>query len=407
MAHNNIESDRRSAVSSFYGGRKSSVDMLQSDLNMRPPAGQASSRHERDDASSFYGSQRGPRGSADLLVNSQTAGYNRNSFFDVGRSAPVKGGRDEEDAAFLGARPGVRGDEEAGWDVFADFNNAGPRYSSAFVKYDEGYQQLPPDHVPRVHTPMKLEEDTATNASGAPVELVTVPALGAEWKKSEMEAMTKKGRRKQKDSNVVAKYRAWSRDQRGCCGKYGTRKQIAIGLFIICAIVAIVLAFTIPRVPSFSFNSSSPLQNGTAPPETIFSRSPANFSFAAKLDLEVSTTSNFLPLRFNHINAKVFDLGTNFQVGTGDLSTTVPARTFTEIFLPLNFTYIATNDTDITWNNWYNACRNSALNVNGSRPGLNFRLDLEVGIAGLIGNREISTQITNVECPFQLSITNG
>ncbi|KAI5123097.1 hypothetical protein M0805_001453 [Coniferiporia weirii] len=404
MAHNNIEPDRRSAVSSFYGGRKSSVDMLQSDLGMRTPGEQMGTLHERDDASSFYGSQRGPRGSADLLVN-QTAGYNRNSYFDVGREAPVKGVRDEEDASFLGSKSGAGRDEEAGWDVFADFNNAGPRYSSAFVKYDEGYQKLPPDHS--VRSPMKLEEDAGMSASGAPVELITVPALGAEWKKSEMEAMTKKGRSRMKDSNHMANFRAWTRDQRGCCGKWGTRKHIAIGLFIISVIVIIVTVFTVPRVPAFSFNSVSPLQNGTAPPETIFSRAPANFSFAAKLDLRVDTSSNYLPLKFTHIDATVFDLDTQFQVGTGNLSLTVPAKSFTEIFLPLNFTYIAPNDTDPTWLNWYNACKNTALYANGTRPGVNFRLELELGIAGLIGNHQATTQITNVACPVELSQSNA
>lgn len=107
MAHNNFDSDRRSAVSSFYGAPKSSFDMLNGQ-NARagtPGAGiggSSASRHDRDDASSFYGSQRAPRGSTDMLV-SQSAGYNRASFFDVGREAPVKGIQDEEDA-FLGSR---------------------------------------------------------------------------------------------------------------------------------------------------------------------------------------------------------------------------------------------------------------------------------------------------------------
>ena len=49
------------------------------------------------------------------------AGYNRMSYLDAGRSEPVKGGVDEVE------RP-----NEGGWDVYADFNNAGPRYSHAF-----------------------------------------------------------------------------------------------------------------------------------------------------------------------------------------------------------------------------------------------------------------------------------
>lgn len=169
MAHynnnssNNIEPDRRSAVSSFYGARphRSSFDALNTTDNspihgpgtgngftQQPIGPVASARHDRDrdDASSFYGSQgtaNRPRASTDLLVHPPAgagagagAGYNRSSYFDLGREAPVKGGGDE-DEVFLGQRRA--GDEEAGWDVFADFNNTGPRYSTAFVKYEDGY----------------------------------------------------------------------------------------------------------------------------------------------------------------------------------------------------------------------------------------------------------------------------
>jgi hypothetical protein len=43
------------------------------------------------------------------------------SFFDAGREEPVKGGHDEYEQP-----------NEGGWDIYADFNNAGPRYSNAF-----------------------------------------------------------------------------------------------------------------------------------------------------------------------------------------------------------------------------------------------------------------------------------
>lgn len=45
----------------------------------------------------------------------------------------------------------------------------------------------------------------------------------------------------------------------------------------------------------------------------------------------------------------MFDLDTNFLVGTGNLSgKSVPAKALTEILLPLNFTYVAANDSDPT-----------------------------------------------------------
>lgn len=87
----------------------------------------------RDDASSFFNPDREARGrnSADLLNPAggglpNSAGYNRGSFFHAGREEPLKGG-DEEDVTHS-ADPSTGG----AWDVYADFNNAGPKYSSAF-----------------------------------------------------------------------------------------------------------------------------------------------------------------------------------------------------------------------------------------------------------------------------------
>jgi hypothetical protein len=96
-------------------GRKSSIDplnALNTEYSPQPAA------RGRDDASSFFAPD---RSSMDHLNTRSSAGYNRGSFFHVGREEPLKGGRDEE-----------KNHREDAWDVYADFNNAGPRYSSAF-----------------------------------------------------------------------------------------------------------------------------------------------------------------------------------------------------------------------------------------------------------------------------------
>jgi hypothetical protein len=75
--------------------------------------------HGRDDISLSYA---GEASSMDHINPSRpSAGYNRDSFRRIGRQEPVKGGPDEEQDA---------GEMEA-WDVYADFNNTGPRYSAA------------------------------------------------------------------------------------------------------------------------------------------------------------------------------------------------------------------------------------------------------------------------------------
>lgn len=101
-----MEYDRKSTVSSFYG-RKSS-DALNNDYPA--PSSQYTGARPRDDASSFFGGP--PTG---------TAGYNRGSFFHAGREEPLKGGDEEQG--------------EGGFDIYADFNNAGPKYSSGFTGY--------------------------------------------------------------------------------------------------------------------------------------------------------------------------------------------------------------------------------------------------------------------------------
>jgi hypothetical protein len=59
-------------------------------------------------------------------TGTSNAGYNRQSYFDAGRVAPVRGGYDEEEMT-------PKGDVEEAWDVYGDFNNTAPRYSTAFT----------------------------------------------------------------------------------------------------------------------------------------------------------------------------------------------------------------------------------------------------------------------------------
>ncbi|KAI0298116.1 hypothetical protein B0F90DRAFT_1735099 [Multifurca ochricompacta] len=386
-----MDYDRKSAVSSFYGGRRSSGDALNRDYAAPPPTAGPQSR--RDSSSSFFnpaGTGTLPRGAAEP-AHVQNAGYNRMSYFDAGREEPVKGGHDEEEHP-----------NEGGWDVFADFNNAGPRYSHAFgIGHNEAsYQQLSPQLTG------KMDEESSTQG---PVEMVTVPALGAEWGKDELKDMTKRGRREKKSENFGRKWKAFHRGEYGLFGrKWLTRRLLVFTVFAICAVIGIVLAFVIPRVPGFSLNGRTPLVSATGwfnqsiPAE--FNRAPANFSFPAAISLQVDTNSNFLPLVLKDLDAQVYDLDSFRLVGTGHLNhTKLQAKTFTNILMPLNFTYLATNDSDQTWNNWYNACKNKIQYTGGNRPGLRFRLNIDINVAGLPTKHSTATTVTNAPCPIELS----
>ncbi|TFY51110.1 hypothetical protein EVJ58_g10733 [Rhodofomes roseus] len=388
-----MDYDRRSAVSSFYGARKSTdaLDASTSSPSLDPP------RRPRADsaaASSFYGPNRMSRADTDYMTGTPNAGYNRSSFFHTGREEPVKGGTDE--ARSMLPRPA-----DDTFDIYADFNNAGPRYSTAFGQ-DTGYRQVP-SPVPR--SPAMLKEDEPFTPRD--VELVTVPALGPEWKKSEMREMRSSAKREDKVESFRDCFHAWNRNERGCCGPYFTRRTTTYVVFALCIVVGIILAFTIPRVPDVFFTSANPLKNATAPfsesVPTIFSRSPANFSFPADISLEFNTGSNFLPVHITKMEATVSDLTTGRQVATGSMgSTSLPAKAYPIIAMPLNFTYVANNDSDITWADFYNGCRNPALNANGTRPALQFNLGLDMYIFGLIGKRSTALTVTQGECPITL-----
>lgn len=56
-----------------------------------------------------------------------SAGYNPHSFATPARQEPLRPGRDEEEAFHSQASPAQQDD----FDIYADFNNAGPRFASA------------------------------------------------------------------------------------------------------------------------------------------------------------------------------------------------------------------------------------------------------------------------------------
>ncbi|TRM56910.1 hypothetical protein BD626DRAFT_406310 [Schizophyllum amplum] len=259
-----------------------------------------------------------------------------------------------------------------------------------------------------VSTTPKIIEDSASSAAG-PVEMVTVPALGPEWGKDEMRNMTKAGKRERRNESRHDKWIAWKRGERGMCGKWFNRKMTAWVSFATIIVIALVLAFTIPRVPSVSFDSNKQyLVNVTdgdlADIDPQFSRLPANFSFAAMANLQLNTQDNYLPLKFSHLYGKVYDSETDEMVAEGDTGAmTLPAKAYPDVQLPLNFTYSASNDSDATWLNFYDSCKNKIASVDGVRPALKFKIVLDMHIIGLPSTYHGSVSTKDAECPFELA----
>jgi hypothetical protein len=96
------------------------------------------------------------------------------------------------------------------------------------------YQPLHEPHNTGAATPRKF----ADPESATPVELVTVPALGAEWKASELRDMTKAGKRERTADARGRFWRDFSRGERGLFGRRWLSKRLIVffcfGLVIAC-----------------------------------------------------------------------------------------------------------------------------------------------------------------------------
>jgi len=144
-------------------------------------------------------------------------------------------------------------------------------------------------------------------------------------------------------------------------------------------------------------------------------------------------------LKFNRLHASVYDLDTNRLVGTGNYAKiSLPAKSFPDILLPLNFTYVATNSSDQTCQFYLlsllsnpltlsiqtktgtTAARTKVSSLMASGPvsvssqmiiqrfiqflAVKFRLVVEMDIQGLPSSHAASTQVTDANCPIELPL---
>lgn len=101
------------------------------------------------------------------------------------------------------------------------------------------------------------------------MELVTVPALGAEWGKNELKAMTKKGRKEEKSGDFGRKWRAFNRGQYGLFGrKWLTRRTVVFIVFALCAVYVFpptLYPVMLTRLSFAASGSRSPLSSHAYP----------------------------------------------------------------------------------------------------------------------------------------------
>ncbi|WVQ99938.1 hypothetical protein IAU59_007081 [Kwoniella sp. CBS 9459] len=302
-------------------------------------------------------------------------------------------------------------DYDEPFDVRADFDGDGPKWSERGSLKGEGSIRsggamgmgLASDD--RSYRP--VEDHVAPSAYTDPSksmhsreELISVPVLGPEWKKTELHELSRRGQSELQGDKRTRAWREWTRDQRGLFGvKWLTRRVFVFAMFAFLAALGVTLYFVIPRAPNFEFYKDSPF---VVNDETVnFNRVPTNFSFAGNLNLFGDASSSYLPVHFTSLQATVYDVITNKAIATGDWGNKyMDHKDQQPVVLPVQFQYSAVNTSDTTWNNMYQACGHKWTGTN--RPDLKLRLVLRMSIVGLTTHPETSTQISSVACPFEL-----
>ncbi|WWC63214.1 uncharacterized protein I303_105814 [Kwoniella dejecticola CBS 10117] len=343
--------------------------------------------------------------SYDLPPNqgNRSSSYNQYSSTSYGNNPAARNSQYYE--------PGEELDD--GFDVRADFDGDGPRWSERKGARKEGsvrsggalgmgmmeeanYRPVSTHNAPSGYT------DPTKSVSRE--EMVSVPMLGPEWQKSELHELSRRGQAELKGDKRSRAWKEWTRDQRGLCGiKWLTRKVLVFIIFAFLAALGVTLYFVIPRVPNFEFYTDSPfsVDNSTV----NFNRVPTNFSFSGNLNLYGDGSGSYLPIHFTSLQATLYDETTNKAIAKGDWGNHyMEHKDQQPVVLPVNFAYSALNTSDTTWNNMYSACGHKWTGV--VRPDLKFRLVLKISIVGLTNKPEISTQISDIECPFELGVNS-
>ncbi|PWN53506.1 hypothetical protein IE53DRAFT_372982 [Violaceomyces palustris] len=335
-------------------------------------------------------------------------------------------------------------DEDEDWNVYDDFNNVRPLSSSAGLSglqsHDQGYwdatpnkeapetpysdypkrQSLLPQEAfgfdarntnPRTSFPISMREiDTnanrnsghlAANEAGSGIELITVPALGAEYTKEEMRQMTRKQKKKNKRSAKKAQVAKWAKGEERACGWLTPRLAVFLAFIFFC-LLGVCLFFVIPRVPTFALLTTDPLEAVPDGASMLIHHSPTNFSMDMNLNLRADNGGGWITTKASEIKVQVTDIKTTKKVGEGTLNDfSFPGRKRTVFKMPVSFSYVSLNATgDETFLDFYHACGHKYDNT--ARPTLNLGISLTMKVKGLIGTKGTSTQISNVACPFEL-----
>ncbi|CAG8574343.1 4164_t:CDS:2, partial [Ambispora leptoticha] len=264
-------------------------------------------------------------------------------------------------------RTGSQVDQYGSFDVYNDFNNV--RHS--------------PDDFDERHATTRM------SSSGLNDKDLRDPLYSAS---SNLDSGGQGGIIKTNSNQVNPESLAKPKKRKSCCC-CSRRTCVFITFFVLLAL-GITLFFVWPRIPDVKILGAS--SNG----QPTISVSPPIVKMDFNISIEIDNPDNWIPIRFNRIDAQVFDLSTistyDHPIAYGNLTNyALPPRQTTILQFPLTVDYIGKDINDPTVQDFLLAC----LPQQGAKANtLNIRADITLYPWGIswIFKPTISRQISDL-----------
>ncbi|RHZ74149.1 hypothetical protein Glove_227g3 [Diversispora epigaea] len=191
------------------------------------------------------------------------------------------------------------------------------------------------------------------------------------------------------------------RKSRCCCC---SRKACVIITFITCSILAVILYFVWPRIPTVTIDGD---KTEVAKDKTpVFNSDPPLIDMAINVQTKVDNRENWVPYKFKLIDVKVYDAASlefyNRPVGNGNITNySLQPRALSTVNMKIYFYYATEQFNDAVFQDFITACTTNSTNSNG-KTLLNLRFDIKLFISGIdwIYKPTVSISLSDLKCPY-------
>ncbi|GAA6041359.1 hypothetical protein JCM8097_007684 [Rhodosporidiobolus ruineniae] len=192
-------------------------------------------------------------------------------------------------------------------------------------------------------------------------------------------------------------------------------------LFILICVAAIVLCyFLIPRTPTITFTSPKVPENPFTSADDspyVSSKDPTAFSFDASLSFAIDASASYLPVTYRSfgLTVKLSDTGGTVAHTVWDareIKVAARGETSYEQFVfmlltlalvafqfPITFSGNYSNSDDRTYQAIRSACQRKYATI--YRPPLNFTVEVESSILGVVSPPKRTAMLRGVDCPVE------